>query len=148
MIERGLSRQRAKPGSFLPSIADFVEDCKPKAEDFGLKSNLQAFQEARIELGKAPELRKWSHGAVYRAAYRTGFYDMKTIEDSNREASKALKQRFEHHYSECTESVMRGELIDIPDSHRIAPIKVNKKAPRNVAAADSTMSRMRGMFDE
>ena len=148
MIERGLKCARAKNTPWLPPVAEFIEDCKPKAEDFGLKSNLQAFQEARIQAGINPDNRQWSHGAVYRAAKCVGFYDLKGVNDNNKELLLSIKQRFEAHYMDCVEMVMNGEWIEVPDSHRIAPIKVNKKEPRNVAAADSTILRMRGMFDE
>ena len=148
MIERGLSRQRAKPGSFLPSIADFVEDCKPKAEDFGLKSNLEAFEEARIESGKSPEIRKWSHQIVYLAAHRTSINDLATVGNDNKQFLKYVQDKFNHQYDELTKEVIKGEVFEVKESNRIEQVKEDWRKPRHRKAGEKALTNLMSLVNE
>lgn len=147
-IDIGVERCCRDPSQFMPSPAQFVEMCKPRASDFGLKSNLEAFEEARIESGKSPENRKWSHQIVYMAAHRTSFNDLKTVGNDNKQFLKYVQDKFNHQYNELTKEVIRGEIFEVTESNRIEEVKEDWRKPRHRKAGEKALSNLMSFVNE
>ena len=145
--EKVKSESAAKQSSFTPSYAEFIGLCRKPEKEYGLPSEINAFNEARKEAYKAPNWRKWSHNAVYIATQATGFFDIQTLADNDK-MYHDVKKRFLEHYRDAVAKVMAGEKLEIPPENRVeAPTKGWNKT-RSEKANKYVMGNMRGMFDD
>lgn len=147
MVKMGMAKARATREPWLPSPGQFCEWCKPTAQDLGLPSIEQAFNEARIELRMHSAYRKWSHPAVYLAAASVGIFELKSLGDRSGQY-KEIRSRFAAAYNEEIERVKRGEIVEIPKENRIASQPEPTDTPRVKAAGSTALANIMGMYDE
>lgn len=147
MVKVGMVKARAVREPWLPSPGQFCEWCKPSAQDLGLPSIEQAFNEARIELSKHSGYRKWSHPAVYFAAASVGIFELKSLGDKSGQY-KEIRSRFAAAYNEEIERVKSGETVEIPEENRIEDRPGPTDTPRVKAAGSTALANIMGMYDE
>lgn len=142
MMQAGLKKMRADPKPFLPSPGEFCEACKPAPEDLGLPLPERAYQIARSEVGKAPELRTWPH-AIAKAAKGLQ-YELKGAQDGS-QIERDLRISFINKYKRIVAEIVDTGVNPILDQGR----QIERQNPKRASAevADKTISSLMGMFD-
>lgn len=69
--------------SFVPSIDEFIQLCKPTMEDYGLPQPFEAYRECCFNASniRYNEPVTWSHQAVYHAGSQTGLLEIERLQD-------------------------------------------------------------------
>lgn len=93
--------------SWMPSIAEFIDILRDINGDFGLPGVRDAYAEACLHADH-PLHHQWSHPAVYHAGRETGWFLLRSEEES-----KALPA-FRYHYEVICRRVRQGEALDQP----------------------------------
>lgn len=103
--------------AWMPSIAEFLAILRDINGDFGLPGLRDAYMEACMHADH-PVRHHWSHPAVYHAGRETGWFLLRTEEES-----RALPS-FRYHYDVICRRVREGEDLDQP----VPPALENKQA--------------------
>ncbi|WP_141678530.1 replication protein P [Pseudomonas sp. AU12215] len=93
----------------IPSLAAFLELCRPTPDDLGMPTVEAAYNEA-VRHAKNPQHR-WRHPAVHLAAAATGMHDLHCAEGW---AIERIRKSFEYHYSVLVRQVGCGEPLAMP----------------------------------
>ena len=97
-LSAGLEFARRDKSSWLPSVGQFIEWCKPSAESLGLPDVRSAYLEAcHFKAGDV-----WSHDVVYFAC-RGWLYDLQIMSEA-----RGFK-RFEYHYGLVVKRMLAGD---------------------------------------
>lgn len=94
--------------AFIPSIGDFISWCQPNAEDLGIPSAHEAYQEAIANYGPRKENPSWSHEVIRFAALQTTSFELMS---RPKEISFAI---FERNFYIATKMFGKGKLCNIP----------------------------------
>jgi hypothetical protein len=81
-LQIGLKKARSHPKSWVPTVGEFIEWCKPTMQDYGLPEPQMAFREAcknGYDLKYNADV-TWSHPAVYHAGCETGWFEIEKLE--------------------------------------------------------------------
>lgn len=81
-LQVGLKKARHHPRSWVPTVGEFIEWCKPTMQDYGLPEPQMAFREAcknGYDLKYNAHV-TWSHPAVYHAGCETGWFEIEKLE--------------------------------------------------------------------
>ena len=81
-LQIGLKKARHHPKSWIPSVGEFIQWCRPTLKDFNLPEPFVAYREAcknAYDL-KYDEHVNWSHPAVYHAGCETGWFEIDKLE--------------------------------------------------------------------
>lgn len=103
--------------AWMPEIAEFLDMLHDANGDFGLPGVRDAYTEACMHADH-PVRHHWSHPAVYHAGRETGWFLLRTEEES-----RALPA-FRYHYEVMCRRVREGETLD----HPVAPALEDKQA--------------------
>ena len=143
-VQAGLKKARSSGETFLPSVGQFVNWCKPTAEDFGMPEVQAAYREscrnASHIQGNAAQWAKWSHDAVHVAAKATGYFDL--VGRPERETFPLFKRNYEI----VLRRVMQGEDLsaEIPKALPAKATSIPTEAPKakaNIAALKAMLRR-------
>ena len=107
-IAIGLKNMVGK-SKWMPSLAEFVEHCKPVAEDFGMPSPEDAYREASSNSAYPSNKANWSHEAVRVAGNMTSWWDMSHADNDAR--INDIKKRYIRNYETLVNQVMNGQEI-------------------------------------
>ena len=120
--------------SFVPSIDEFIQLCKPTMEDYGLPRPFEAFRECCFN---ASNIRynvpvTWSHQAVYHAGSQTGLLEI-----------EKLQELFLANYEMACRIVFEGGILKdlpklIPEQRKVISL------PQTAFNAINTMKQMLG----
>lgn len=121
--------------SFVPSIDEFIQLCKPTMEDYGLPRPFEAFRECCFN---ASNIRynvpvTWSHQAVYHAGSQTGLLEI-----------EKLQELFLANYEMACRIVFEGGILKdlpklIPEQRKVI------SSPQTAFNAINTMKQMLGL---
>ena len=119
-INRGILKLRQRNLPYIPSPGQFIELCKPTAEDLSLPSAQKAFEEACRNCHPLSE-KKWTHETIYAAAMATGSYELSRL------PSAKVFPLFERNYEIAMRNYVNGERVDIPKA--LTEVVQNKSNP-------------------
>ena len=125
VLQYGLKALRASKSPFVPTPGQFIEMCKPSPESFGLPSVMDAYKEACRNSHPFAD-KKWTHIAVFEAAFQTGSHELKTM------TMKESYPIFAHNYEIMMRRVMNGEKLEKKIDKAI-PEKINSPSTKEVA---------------
>ena len=146
-INKGLSKARKVNKPWLPGPGEFASWCALGPEDFGLPTVHMAFEDARMQIGKPAQWRKWKHEIVFFAAVDIGFFELKNLKDGDT-TFKEIKNRFSEIYQNYVDRVIAGEEFSLPEHQRLEHKKVDLKNPLYKRAADKALRKVLAMLDE
>lgn len=142
MIQVGLRKMRAHSKPFLPSPGEFCEACKPTSEDMGLPSPEQAYQLARTEVGKAPDMRTWPY-AIAKTAKGLE-YELKGAQNGT-SIERDLRTTFINKYRKIVDGIVATGVMPIDDPAR--QIEKQKPVKAGEHVANESLSNLKGMFE-
>jgi hypothetical protein len=111
-VAAGMRKARLSGTDFFPSVGKFISWCRPQPEDIGLPPVASAYQEAAYHAGH-PSRHTWSHGAVYEAGRRVGWYHLRNGDITG--------VRFQPVYADVCAEALAGARFEQPrtDSTRL-----------------------------
>lgn len=121
----GLNNLKSKGAIFLPPVAEFIAMCKPSLESFGLPPIMDAYKEACRNSHPCAD-KKWSHAAVFNAAYQTGYHELKTL------PMKESYPIFVRNYEIMMHRIMNGESLE-KSINKAIPEDINLPSTKEVA---------------
>lgn len=125
VLQHGLKALRASKSPFVPTPGQFIEMCKPSPESFGLPSVMDAYKEACRNSHPFAD-KKWTHVAVFEAAFQTGSHELKTM------TMKDSYPIFARNYEIMMRRVINGEKLEKKIDKAI-PEKINPPSTKEVA---------------
>lgn len=153
LIEAKLSPNQIRHGQakaiidskYCPDLPSFIALCKPSAEDMGLPTPAEAYEEACRNAHPGQADRQWSHPAIYHSAQQVGLFELRSLEKH-----KTLPL-FEAAYQRTVEAILNGE--ELPEIPKALEDLTNKPRPANWKPSDEdrahgrkTMAGIMGML--
>lgn len=144
LINRGLAKARGEAKPWLPGPGEFCQWCLPSAQDYGLPSAQEAFDDCRKQVGKPAAYRHWKHEIVYLTAAEFGFFELKTLQDNDKSINSKFKS-FERIYQSYVDQVIAGKKFSVPPENRIENHKI-KITNRDKDAGSNSIKNLKDMW--
>lgn len=131
-IKKGIEKIKS---SFVPTIDEFIQYCKPSMEEYGLPQPFEAFRECCRNSSsiRYNEPVTWSHQAVYHAGSQTGLLEI-----------EKYQELFLANYEMACKIVFEGgRLRDLPKLIPEQPKEIS--SPQTAFNAINTMKQMLGI---
>lgn len=137
-LQIGLKKARSHPKSWIPTVGEFIDWCKPTLKDFGLPEPFVAFREA-CKNGydmKYGEHVTWSHPAVFHAGSETGWFNIE----------KSEKLFLANYEMTCRIVFEGGTLRDLPKLIPKQPLE--KSSPEIASKSLDEIKKILGLKDK
>ena len=134
-IRRGVEKMRLSGRPFFPSSGQFIEACKPSAEDLGVPSDLEAYKMA-AHLCHAPSQLHRLPPVVYDALKSMTAYKLKTMQEST------AQKEFAKHYQNSIKKLAAG--VRLSEAPKLLPKKEHE--PVSEDARLERIKRLKAML--
>ena len=111
-IRRGVEKMRLSGRPFFPSSGQFIEACKPSAEDLGVPGELEAYKLA-VDLCHAPSQLHRLPPVVYDALKSMTAYKLKTMTENT------AQKEFSKHYQNSIKKLAAG--VQLSEAPKLLP---------------------------
>lgn len=135
-IRRGVEKMRLSGRPFFPSSGQFIEACKPSAEDLGVPSEIEAYNLA-ADLCHAPSQLHRLPPVVYDALKSMTAYKLKTMQEST------AQKEFSKHYQNSIKKLAAG--VRLSEAPKLLPKKEHE--PVSEDARLERIKRLKAMLN-